>query len=311
MNSRVLTAASLIFALTGPRSHADECWRRLVSCTIGSCAYRSVLGRTEEELTLLQNFKSRPDFRDSVTGTHYTRNLDLTDPNLLRIVPREQMTGPAIGRPDSYDHASPMQAYESEVLNLSSGDQVTVEGAKSKGRRTIVLEQYLNAGNSNHIWSEAGAPDVALRIPFPAGETFMGDLSANIVAKARMLALTFVRMADEVSWRIEAARRAAARENPEIPLPRVVRIHDYGARGEFVEVDRVSVERLGSLWLAQAWPSGGSEPRFAMARSLLLAIDHVTPVGRQLNNELRRQAYLREARQYAWDGDTWVLLDWE
>jgi hypothetical protein len=303
MVGKLTLPLGLFLALAGSRAvlaSDHECRSALWDSRI-SFAYSSFGERSPEVETAFRAAKNGPSGR--------RRILDLGD---------WRLSSP-VGHREDYGLA-PVSAYEREILELAAGDRVRVTGVL-KGAREIALGEFINAGNTNHVWAEAEDPAAVLRLPFASGDVLIAEGGKPPVLVARGFALRFIEGHARVVERISRARERCAAEDPEIPLPRVVGLLDFDPEGRFAEVDRVRARGNARDWLAEVWKPGAPEPSFYTTepsnyfkyRSLALAIESLLPLPSSPVPDQRRGTYLHEARQFLWDLDreTWALVDWE
>ncbi len=224
------------------------------------------------------------------------------------------------------DDMSGASKYEARVLALRMGDSVSAVSSKTGKPMTVKLGKFLGAGNATHVYEIAGSPGQVIRLPFIT----QGLLKPGSTAKGLDEARSFAKGTIEMSpWyeKMETTKAAS--------------LIDWGPKGEFIISKFVDIVEDGTDFLRRIGKTPGTL-RPADQRRLEDLENAVNEVLKRRKfgergmykgleprhhggntsfvpqSGARRQTqvggaddFTSEARQFGWDGRSWVLLDWE
>ncbi len=185
---------------------------------------------------------------------------------------------------DQLDLWPPRTVYEYRVLTLRRGDTAEIDGER------FVLGNFQGSGNMAHVFETTQVHPVALKIPF----YYFGD---KILARYYME--KFVTIENELPPTIKRVR---------VLDPRSEQYH-------YALVDLLGGNQDGkSFMLSEEYLSPTPQTQSIVREKVEKLHAAIVQYYRAKNFPMpapAHEAYLSQARQFVWDGQDWVLVDWE
>lgn len=192
-----------------------------------------------------------------------------------------------------------MVQYEQRVLNLKKGDVVIGKSADTALSQEFVLGDFLGNGNATHVYDIQGIPNKVLRVPFVTS-----GVQTNVCGYKHPLAM---------ARKFSKAYVDLRKKYENIPGLHVAKIYDHGSDGSYVVAEKINVVTTGDQFLKQLKQQDGR-----LSPAVKKQADDLSEFALQvlkIKDPKRRNIWPYhielEARQFVWDGNHWVLLDWE
>ena len=190
--------------------------------------------------------------------------------------------------------------YAARVLELKAGDTVVFEGTKFR------LGKFLGRGNAAHVWEVEGRPNEVLKIPFYAGPTKgargrdFNEMNLLGSWAAKKFAQMFVQMEQKLAG---------------LSIPRAT-ITGHADDYSYVLVKKVSGTENGRAFLTQLSANPSELERKKHLKLLQRVLSYRSFIHRDryapgASPAASEQEVEMLARQFLYDGNDWVLVDWE